>query len=140
MDEDFKVLFGYHWSWHKVTILLYSNYFCLVLLLESLTSEDQMASGQRRRKALQGRLSPFFIYRQHFFSDSTNSEATVNSFEEVKATLTHDALRILEENGHIAYLISQNVDGIHSRFSFPLDRLAEVHGNVFQKRCNKCRR
>ncbi|CAD5215064.1 unnamed protein product [Bursaphelenchus okinawaensis] len=64
----------------------------------------------------------------------------LGSFEDARPTLTHDALRILEQNGKIAYLISQNVDGLHSRYGFPLDRLSEIHGNVFQKRCNRCNR
>ncbi|CAD5220839.1 unnamed protein product [Bursaphelenchus xylophilus] len=67
-------------------------------------------------------------------------EHSLGSFDEAKPTITHDALRILEENGKLAYLISQNVDGLHSRYGFPMDRLSEIHGNVFQKRCNRCNR
>lgn len=62
------------------------------------------------------------------------------SFTEAKPTATHMALVAMLNKGYIHFLVSQNVDGLHLRSSFPPDKLAELHGNMFLDKCDQCER
>jgi mono-ADP-ribosyltransferase sirtuin 6 len=59
-------------------------------------------------------------------------------FDRARPTPTHMALVELQRAGFVRYLVSCNVDCLHIRSGFPRDHLAELHGNCFAERCEKC--
>ena len=66
---------------------------------------------------------------------------TINvSFDDAAPTKTHMILVSLVKAGYVHFLVSQNVDGLHLRSSFPPEKLAELHGNMFLDKCDKCDR
>jgi NAD-dependent SIR2 family protein deacetylase len=48
------------------------------------------------------------------------------------------ALVELRKHGYVRYLVSCNVDCLHLRSGFPREYLAELHGNCFAERCERC--
>ena len=50
------------------------------------------------------------------------------------------ALLALLRMGKLRYIVSQNVDGLHLRSGVPRAQLAELHGNCFVERCERCAR
>jgi NAD-dependent SIR2 family protein deacetylase len=58
----------------------------------------------------------------------------------VVPNVAHRALVELEAMGKLAFLISQNVDGLHLASGFPERKLAELHGNTQRMRCLACDR
>lgn len=62
------------------------------------------------------------------------------SFDDAAPTKTHMILVSLVKHGYVHFVVSQNVDGLHLRSSFPPEKLAELHGNMFLDKCDKCDR
>jgi NAD-dependent deacetylase len=52
----------------------------------------------------------------------------------------HRAMTLLHEEGRLAGLITQNIDGLHQRAGFPPEDLIEIHGNATRGRCLDCRK
>jgi len=50
----------------------------------------------------------------------------------------HEALAALALAGHVALLVTQNVDGLHERSGFPSARLVNIHGSDSEVECMAC--
>lgn len=48
------------------------------------------------------------------------------------------AILALHRKGKVAFVASQNVDGLHRRSGLPPSALAELHGNCFLEKCRAC--
>nr|WP_281404556.1 Sir2 family NAD-dependent protein deacetylase [Pyxidicoccus fallax] len=57
---------------------------------------------------------------------------------QIRPNVAHLCLVELEQLGLLKFLISQNVDNLHLSSGFPLERLAELHGNGKLMRCLGC--
>uniref|UniRef100_A0A1Y9HEZ3 protein acetyllysine N-acetyltransferase n=1 Tax=Anopheles funestus TaxID=62324 RepID=A0A1Y9HEZ3_ANOFN len=73
--------------------------------------------------------------------EEKGEKPTVNiSFDDATPTRTHMALKALVAAGHVQYIVSQNIDGLHLRSGLARENLSELHGNMFIEVCPKCRR
>jgi NAD-dependent deacetylase len=59
-------------------------------------------------------------------------------FDRAVPNAAHEALTSLARAGRLTCLITQNVDGLHQRAGFPVDRLVEIHGNSTYATCLDC--
>ncbi len=50
----------------------------------------------------------------------------------------HLAVARLVELGHVACVITQNIDGLHQEAGVPAERIIEIHGNGTYARCLSC--
>ena len=60
------------------------------------------------------------------------------SWDDAKPTKTHMAIAELVRREKANFVISQNIDGLHSRSGINRAILAELHGNMFVDQCNVC--
>ncbi|MFO7989290.1 MAG: SIR2 family NAD-dependent protein deacylase [Thermodesulfobacteriota bacterium] len=51
----------------------------------------------------------------------------------------HMSIARLYETGHLACVITQNIDGLHQASGIPDDMVIELHGNTRRVRCMSCR-
>ena len=50
----------------------------------------------------------------------------------------HRAIARLVEKGHVAHVITQNIDNLHQASGVPEDRVIELHGNTRHAKCLTC--
>lgn len=83
---------------------------------------DFLASEETRRES----------WRRKFASEATMREAKPNA--------GHRALARLYEQGRLAAVVTQNIDGLHQASGIPEDKVIELHGNGTYAACLQCRR
>ena len=83
---------------------------------------DFMASAEARRET----------WRRKFASHETLQKATPNA--------GHRALARLVEQGKMAAVVTQNIDGLHQASGMPDDKVIELHGNATYAACLDCRK
>ena len=83
---------------------------------------DFMASAEARRET----------WRRKFASHETLQKATPNA--------GHRALARLVEQGKMAAVVTQNIDGLHQASGVPDDKVIELHGNATYAACLDCRK
>ncbi len=83
---------------------------------------DFLASAEARRET----------WRRKFVTDETMKKATPNA--------GHRALARLVEQGRMAAVVTQNIDGLHQASGVPDDKVIELHGNATYATCLDCRR
>jgi NAD-dependent deacetylase len=60
------------------------------------------------------------------------------AFRDARPNATHDAIVQLERAGKVLMVITQNIDGLHSRAGTAPDRLVELHGTNSSVECQSC--
>lgn len=62
------------------------------------------------------------------------------AFRSAVPTDTHGAIARLERAGRLLKVVTQNIDGLHSRAGTAAERLVELHGTNTRVECQTCRR
>ena len=57
---------------------------------------------------------------------------------EAEPNVTHRALARLEQEGHLAAVVTQNIDGLHQKAGSKT--VYELHGSVLRNYCTRCRK
>jgi len=63
---------------------------------------------------------------------------TGKTLDTAKPSFTHLALKKLMDMDLLKYIITQNVDSLHSKSGVPEDKISELHGCVCLEVCTKC--
>ena len=63
-----------------------------------------------------------------------------DAFRDARPNAVHEAIVRLERAGRVHAVITQNIDGLHSRAGTSAERLIELHGTNSEVECQSCRR
>ncbi|CAD7972845.1 unnamed protein product [Amoebophrya sp. A25] len=69
---------------------------------------------------------------------SSSKAPLIPRFESCEPTLTHHAITKLAQTGFVSHVVTQNIDGLHTRANLPEALLSELHGCVFLEECRNC--
>lgn len=61
-----------------------------------------------------------------------------NAFSDARPNATHEAIVQLEHAGKLLMVVTQNIDGLHSRAGTSAERLVELHGTNSLVECQTC--
>ena len=59
-------------------------------------------------------------------------------FRDARPNRTHEAIVELERAGKVLAVVTQNIDGLHSRAGTPSEKLVELHGTNSLVQCQSC--
>ncbi|KAI8772806.1 NAD-dependent protein deacetylase Sirt6 [Biomphalaria glabrata] len=76
--------------------------------------------------------------RKLYGAKSAKSGSSRTNLIDLRPTYTHEALFKLLEMKLLKFIISQNTDGLHLVSGVHPDQIAELHGNSFVEKCEKC--
>ena len=60
------------------------------------------------------------------------------AFRDARPNAAHQAIKLLESAGRLAMLVTQNIDGLHSKAGIPEELLVELHGTNTLVECQTC--
>ena len=60
------------------------------------------------------------------------------TWNRVRPNAGHRAVAELLTQGHVAHVITQNIDNLHQASGVPLDKVIELHGNTSYAKCLDC--
>jgi NAD-dependent deacetylase len=61
-----------------------------------------------------------------------------DAFKSARPTAAHEAIVKLEREGKLLLLVTQNIDGLHSKAGTSREKLIEVHGTNLDAQCQSC--
>ncbi|CDW73522.1 transcriptional sir2 family protein [Stylonychia lemnae] len=81
------------------------------------------------------------VWEKAAFKEAASKKGVVRTnIQKAYPTSTHMAFVELQNRGHLKFLISQNVDGLHRKSGIPPESISELHGNTNVEICTKCER
>jgi NAD-dependent deacetylase len=85
------------------------------------------------------------VYHQEFVSSRAAREAywafkleAYQLFQRAKPNAAHQAIAAFEKAGHVAKVVTQNIDGLHQAAGTSSERLIELHGTNARVHCDSC--